>query len=287
MILSLKRINRSSEKKINEALTAEHQQLTVEYRIRHKNGDFKFHTLKGYTLFEKNNLYINCIARDVTDIKTAEKKQVKAVLHAEETERKKLAEKLHEDIGPLVASIKMYMGKIKTMKSDGTLNLNSVDFCDKLVDEAVSKVKSLANDLMPTTIYDFGLQAALRNMAQKLQEQTQKQILFDAQTPISAKDKAYEVLLYRATVYLLTHSLEHDLSEKIHIRLKYDGRFLTILITVEGEGFNWISLLNSITKHAWFYQLKSRIETLGGLLALKNTHSTKSQATISLPLATN
>ncbi len=80
--------------------------------------------------------------------KQAEKALLKNTMETEDKERKRLAEELHDGIGPLLSTVKMYINEIEEANknlSEKELLLQS----DKIVDEAICSARNLSHNLMP------------------------------------------------------------------------------------------------------------------------------------------
>ncbi len=86
-----------------------------------------------------------------------EAKIFKEVLRAEENERQRIASELHDGLGPLLSTIKLYVGEIESDDLEKEERKLMVDQANELIDEAISNTRSISNNLTPAVIMDFGL----------------------------------------------------------------------------------------------------------------------------------
>jgi len=225
------RLNNDLEK----ASQAENHQFEAEYRIKDHNNNWFIHAVKGYSVSENNKMFVNCIARDITDQKLAEKRLAKAVFLAEENEKKLFAEKLHEGIGPLISAIKMSVGRLKSLENIDEKGLALIAYSDKLVDDAVSQVRNLANELMPNVINDFGLVSAIKSHVKRLNQKGERTVALSISKNISEPDKMVQIIIYRSLTELTNHSEKYYSGSSITIELQMEKQFLVLLYADSGS----------------------------------------------------
>lgn len=261
------------EKQLQEVVSEENLHFTSQYRVQHKSGDWKFHAVKGYSVKENQMFFVNCIARDITEEKLAEKRLARAVFRAEEKEKKNFAEVLHEGIGPLVSAIKMSMGRIRSMREFNEQEIRIINYCDELVDDAVARVRNLANELMPNVINDFGLVRAIKSHINKLKEQVDTEIILNVANPFPELDKESSIILYRVFTKLISNSVKFSKAGIIKIEFIVEEENLLIHYTDNGEGFS--QKANSLEKirelHVNMESMKNRISALNGTVVFQHT----------------
>lgn len=268
----------SLEKQLQEAVRDENAHFAAEYRVQHKTGEWKYHAVKGYSVNENQSSFVNCIARDITEEKMAEKRIARAVFRAEEKEKKKFAETLHEGIGPLVSAIKMSMGRIRTMRKFEEKEIKIIDYCDELVDDAVTRVRNLANELMPNVINDFGLIRAITSYINKLQDQAEPEVILTVAENIPELDKESNIILYRVLTRLISNSIKFSSATTIHLELKMENTGMVINFSDNGEGFSKKATQQDKMKEldVNMESMKNRIGSLNGTVIFQNTDTGES-----------
>jgi signal transduction histidine kinase len=81
------------------------------------------------------------------------------LMNAEENERKRIASDLHEGIAQTLAAAKVYLEKANQIQlsNDSQVDLHTLKNSIHILQEAIQEVRTLAMDLRPTTLDEFGL----------------------------------------------------------------------------------------------------------------------------------
>lgn len=265
-----------------KASRAENNHFEAEYRIKDYNNDWFIHAVKGYSVSENNSMFINCIARDITDQKLAEKKLAKAVFLAEENEKKLFAEKLHEGIGPLISAIKMSVGRIKSLKNIDEKGLELIAYSDKLVDDAVSQVRNIANDLMPNVINDFGLVSAIRSHVKRLNENGERLVDLTISKNIVEPGKMVQIIIYRSLTELTSHSQKYYSKGNISIELKMEKQFLVLLYA--DSGFSRKKDEDDFSSDYGLKNMVNKIESIDGSVIFASQKMNLASVRITIPV---
>ncbi len=216
-------------------------------------------------------------------LRQAEKRLAKAVFETEERERKILAEQLHENIGPLISTIKMYMGKIKRLEGHASGEQEVIQRCDNLVDDAVNRIRELANDLMPNVLYDFGLNRALQSVIRKIQLEKNILIHFHVTPENINLSKLASIMIYRSIVSLIKGSVLFPGTSKIQINIRHASQ----RVKIDFMDNSVISLEENPEQSREFdilhKKIKDRVESLEGSYSFSQKESGGIRVTLDLP----
>ncbi len=102
---------------------------------------------------------ITCVARNISERKELEKRVLIATIETEENERSRFAREIHDGLGPLLSTIKLYVNELET--SDKEEREANTQYINQLIDEAVSSARNIANNITPKIITDYGLLRSL------------------------------------------------------------------------------------------------------------------------------
>ncbi len=216
-------------------------------------------------------------------LQRAEKRLAKAVFETEETERKILAEQLHENIGPLISTIKMYMGRIKRLEGFDSDQKQMVQYCDNLVDDAVNRIRDMANDLMPNVLYDFGLNRALLSVIKIIQQENNILIHLQVIPDNLQLSKLANIIIYRGIVSLIKGTVNFTDASKIKINI----RLLSHRVKIDFMANSTVNLKNN---HEYSHEfdilqkkIKDRIESLEGSYSFSQKEKNGVRVAIDLP----
>ncbi len=204
---------------------------------------------------EMKSRLINCsgtkmiisIARNITERKAIEKKMVTTILKTEEKERKRFATDLHDNLGPILSTIKLYSDLIK--KGDNKkLNLNeAITNIDELTEMAISTTKEISNNITPTILHDFGLATAIREFCNYVNSTKSVNIQIKTEEYSLETRGIFETILFQTTKELINNTLKHASAKNITIELKNNKNQVILYYKDDGIGFDAEKILKEST----------------------------------------
>lgn len=203
------------------------------------------------------------VARDITDRKQVEQRMMQTMVTAEEKERTRLARDLHDELGPLLSTGKMYVQMLQEEKSPYQQKLLIGKIYESL-DGALQSMRRISNNLSPHLLRNYGLLAAVESFVERIQEMYPVEIVTEFDLPARLQDNL-ETNLYRAIVELVNNSLKHGEVSRIAIRIYRSAEYVLVEYSDDGKGFD-IRLLEKPHKGMGLLNIKSRIESLAGNL---------------------
>jgi len=220
-------------------------------------------------------LYLNYVAdekviygvvHDITEKKQIQKKNiVKAIIQTEEKEKANFSKELHDGLGPLLSTIKLYLQWTKRLESIKKRN-EVILKAEEIVEEALTAVKEISNKLSPHLLTNYGLSSAIQSFANKLEETNAIRITYqsNANRRIAME---IEVALYRAIIECINNTIKYAKAKNIYIVLNDTGSQIQIQYKDDGIGFN-IEKALSERKGLGLFNLKNRIQTIGGKIEM-------------------
>jgi len=162
----------------------------------------------------------------------------KAVLNAEENERRRIAGDLHDGVGQLFSTVKMNLSGIE----------ESIDFKDEstklnfqktiaLVDESCKEVRSISHQMAPNVLIKSGLVSAIRDFITKVDERKLK-INMEVQGLNERFDNNVEMVLYRVIQETVNNVIKHAKANRLDIQIISDLEGLSVMVEDNGVGFD-------------------------------------------------
>lgn len=206
------------------------------------------------------------VMHDITEKKKIQKRNVvKAIIQTEEKERAYFSKELHEGLGPLLSTIKLYLQSSERPKSDKSRK-EIIQKAEEILDEALTAVKEISYKLSPHLLANYGLTAAIQNFACKLKNINT--ITIDFQSNLSRRmEMEIEVALYRATIECINNTLKYAKARNIYVSLVDLGNQIQLQYRDDGIGFDIAKILDEKIGMGLF-NLQNRIETIGGEIKL-------------------
>ncbi len=256
---------------------------TFELEIKTKDGLIIPVEIKSRLINYKGKPSILSIIRDITERKEMESKILSAIIDTEEKQRKMFSEELHDDLGPLLSSIKMYVKSI-VPENDKTENNESVNGLFEVVDESIVTLKRISHMLSPHMLNDYGLLAAIDSFASKIAQSSGMEIDITANQEMLNLDKKLEIVLYRIITELINNTIKHAEAKHIHINIIKEEQLLSINYKDNGKGFDLNKILSGKKRGLGLFNIENRIKSFNGTFDIKTQPNKGLEAKIDLKL---
>ncbi len=213
---------------------------THVYESEHlsKDGKIIYLEMSSRIIRYKGESVIFTIARDITDRKDFERKLLSGIIEAEDRERQRFAKEMHDGLGPLLSTIKIYVNEIYTEDIDPLEKQKLVKYTNELIDDAISNIRTISNNLMPSVIRDYGLIKGIDSLCKKINLTNKILVNFTTTSYNKRLEKNIEIVLYRITEELLNNTLKHASAENVNIRLQLTDDKVTFNYYDDGVGCN-------------------------------------------------
>ncbi len=214
--------------------------------------------------------------------KENESRVLSAIVRTEENERLNFSKELHDGLGPLLSSVKMAISAYG--RNDQQVNEKVLANAEKLIDESITSLKEISNNLSPHILNSFGLKKAVRSFISKLPVIENLRINFDTNIEDQRFTYNIEVILYRVICELITNSLKHAEAKNVFISLMSDQNAVTLDYLDDGVGFD-SDMIEFSDKGMGFSNIKSRIKSLNGTFKIytKQNEGVRVNIMITLP----
>jgi two-component system, NarL family, sensor kinase len=162
----------------------------------------------------------------------------KAIIHAEENERKRIAAELHDGVGQMMSAAKMNLSAIENeiiFKDEA--QKNSFDKVIGMMDESCREVRSVSHQMMPNALLKSGLATAVREFIDKIDSRIIKINLY-AEGLNERLDADVETVLYRVIQECVNNVIKHSGANNLEISLIKDADGISATVEDNGRGFD-------------------------------------------------
>ena len=205
------------------------------------------------------------VVHDITEKKEFQKNMVKAIIQTEEKERAHFSKELHDGLGPLLSTIKLYLQWSERPNSNKSRE-EIIGKAGEILEEALATVKEVSNKLSPHLLTNYGINSAIKSFVEKLNATANYKIVFESNTTrrIGAETEA---ALYRATIECINNTLKYAHANNIFIKLEDTGSQIMLRYRDDGKGFD---ITETIAEHKGLglFNLQNRLHTIGGKVEL-------------------
>jgi two-component system sensor histidine kinase UhpB len=188
----------------------------------------------------------------------------RAVLRAQEEERARIAQDLHDEVNQALTGILL---RLQATISDAPPGLqDELQETKQLATRAMEELLTLARQLRPTALDDHGLVAALASQVADFAERTGIRAQFHTSGPVPRLSGEEQLVVYRVTQESLSNVVQHADATRVDVELSSVGR--TVLrVRDDGRGFRHIPRTNG-RSHLGVSGMRERALLVGGRLSI-------------------
>jgi signal transduction histidine kinase len=192
---------------------------------------------------------------------------VRRVIDAQELERRRLARELHDETGQALTSILLGLKGIRAARSDAEAERAEGELRELIV-HALQDVRSLAVELRPAALDDFGLAAALERLSETFSERSGIATAVEANLGGERLPAEVETALYRLVQEALTNVVKHAAAESVSVVLTRRDGGVGAIVEDDGRGFSAVDVREDALG---IVGMRERLALLGGTLDLESS----------------
>ncbi len=272
-----------------------------EIRNRRKDGTEFITLAKISALTNEQGEVINYVStqHDITERKRTEEavkrsqKELRALAArlqtAREEERAGLARRIHDDLGHILAALKMDLAWLGGRLAKASDNLprelkitERIESMSGLLDETIQIIRQTASELRPGLLDDVGLGAAIEWQAEEFQRRTGVKCTFTNTAEDVELDHEQSTALFRICQELLTNVARHAGATAVNITLERQSDELVLEVSDNGKGIKEEQISSSMS--LGILGMRERTLVLGGEFSITGQDGKGTTATVRIPL---
>lgn len=190
---------------------------------------------------------------------------LQSMVNGQETERTRIAKDLHDGLGGLFSTVKMYFS---TLQHEQDVLKNNALFSKsyELIDTASEEIRRIAHNMMPEVLMKLGLVHALQDMCSNISAGKLLQAKLQSYGMDKRLNASTEIMLYRIVQELLNNIIKHAQATEAIVQFNRESERLTVTVEDNGRGFN---LQQAGEKNnAGLETIKSRVFYLNGNISI-------------------
>ncbi len=272
-------------------------QPPYELEMYHKNGSKCTLKVQEVPVFDESHkvIAVEGIAEDITGRKRAKEKlttyqtQLKrlssALSLAEERERRRISEDLHDRIGQALTVIKMKLEELKNPQVD-TDSGRVLNETGALLDNAIQDTRTLTFEISPPLLYELGFESAVEWLIEQFIERHNIPIEYDGNDGGSKLDDDVSFFLFKSVRELLFNVIKHASADRIKVSVRREKHSIRISIQDDGIGFDFSKVQFSVNDLSSFglFSMRERMEHFGGNFDIVSKPGKGARITLIMPL---
>ncbi|WP_282136697.1 sensor histidine kinase [Seonamhaeicola maritimus] len=216
-------------------------------------------------------------------LKNQELSSIDAMVAGQEKERQRIANDLHDNLGSLLATLKLHFHNLKVKKDRLKSEENALfDKTDELIEETYQKVRSMAHAKNAGIKANESLLPAVKNFASKV-SLANKLVIDVIDDGMEVRlDNALEITIFRVIQELITNIIKHANASEANIHLTHHGDSINILVEDNGVGFD-VNTIKAV-KGMGLHSIQTRVESLEGKVTVESIESKGTSVIIDIPI---
>jgi len=243
-----------------------------EFYNRKKNGDFFWESASISPIMNNNGgiSHYLCVKEDITEKKEATNYLIDKIIETEERERLRYSNELHDGLGPIISTIKLYFQLLEE-NSEPDQKKFIFERAGNCIDEAIQTLKEISHNLSPNVVSNFGLIAGIQNFIGRLNETDIFVIDFDYNVDMRYESNV-EITFYRIITELINNTFKYANASHIRIILNYSDAesCLKLEYTDNGKGFDLDKVLNK-SSGLGLSSIYQRVNALNGKIDIETS----------------
>ena len=208
-----------------------------------------------------------------------------ALALAEERERLRIAEGLHDNV---VQNLAVAAFRLDAMTQSLAVEATAYDIqvVRDAVGAAIADLRSLSFELSPPFLHEEGLEPALKCLVGEFEHEYGIRTVFSDDGLEKKVGEEQRVTLYRSTQELMKNAIKHAHADCITVSAARSGETLHIRVEDNGRGFDCdtIQERSSIVTGFGLYSIRKRMSILGGAMIVESHPGRGTVITLAVPL---
>jgi signal transduction histidine kinase len=162
---------------------------------------------------------------------------LEAVLNSQESERERIAQDLHDEVGASLSTAKLFVNQIKYESSPEEMK-SLAGQSSQILGDIVGDIRQIAYNLSPLALKNLGLEGAIKTLLNRL-EASGISIYFLCDVAHESVSIQQQLTLYRIVQEALGNALKHAEATQISVQLRQQQQLVQLYIEDNGKGFNY------------------------------------------------
>jgi signal transduction histidine kinase len=273
-----------------EAIFAGGGAFDLEYRMRHKNGRWRWlHDRAVATYAGHGTTYVYGLSSDITDRKQAEEIRallLNQVITVQEEERRRIARELHDETAQSLASLLLGLSALAEARTLRGARAQAGEL-HQVATRALAEVRRLAWGLRPSVLDDLGLAVALERYVADFGGARGLAVVLETAGLDGGRVPApVETALYRIMQEALSNVARHAQAQRAQVRVERSAATVTMTVEDDGSGFDLTQppVPPTTARGLGIHSMRERTAVLRGTFTIQSAPGRGTRVTVDIPL---
>jgi len=211
------------------------------------------------------------------------------LINAQEAERKRIAQELHDEMGQALTAMAIDLAAIeKELPSElALMTADRLAETRSLADQTLQQIRELALDLRPAMLDDLGVVPTLRWYVNRYARRLHIDVEFEAIDFEERLTPEVETVLYRVVQESLTNVARHAEANRVHVHLERKESTVAGFIEDDGKGFDIEEVVGreDPARGAGLLGIRERVASLRGSFSILSRPGEGTRLSFEIPIA--
>jgi PAS domain S-box-containing protein len=216
------------------------------------------------------------LEQELLDQKVQEQKKItRAMIKAQEKERNRIGQELHDNVNQILVGTKMFL--TSAGKKDAKV-LELIKYPLELIDSTIREIRSLSTTQV-TPLRNIHLQELIQSLLNDLVKNTPVVTDFSYTIPSDLLDDDLKLNIYRIVQEQINNIIKHAHPKNVHITVAAADDSINIIVTDDGKGFDTAKKRKGIG----ISNMINRVESFNGQVSIESSPGKGCRIDIHIP----
>ncbi|OGR59679.1 MAG: hypothetical protein A2X34_02380 [Elusimicrobia bacterium GWC2_51_8] len=200
-------------------------------------------------------------------------------------ERKRLARELHDGVGQILSGVKF---RLESLPGEIALDGRAAAKILKVggvLDRAISEIRRVSQNLIPSELVDLGLEPALRMLCREFKERAGVRVMLRTERVPESILPDPALAIFRIAQEALNNIGKHSKATRVTVDLSCKRREIFLSVSDNGVGFAHGANRPLTRGGIGLGNMRARAESVGGFFALHSTPGAGTRLGARVPLS--
>ncbi len=213
---------------------------------------------------------------------------VKKVLQAQEEERSRVSDELHDTVVQWIVSASYHSQTAKALIARGQISdaTTELEQANQIIDQSIREIRRIIINLRPNLLSELGLLEALQYHLRAMEKETGIFCHFAAQGKPHPLTWPQEITIYRIVLEALNNIKKHSQASEMELVIRFLPDAVRISVTDNGIGFDLAKVTESVheNRNIGLLSMQERANMVGGELQIESRPGAGTSITLGIPI---
>lgn len=168
------------------------------------------------------------------DLEHERRESTRRAVAAQEAERLRIAQELHDDVGQTLTAVLLQLGRLR--REARAELAPQIHTTSETAREGIEAIRRVSQHLRPEALDDLGLPGALDALCERVAEHADMRVERELARQLPLLSEETELVIYRVAQEALTNAVRHSGGSRVQLRLRVGDDAVTLTVDDDGRG---------------------------------------------------